>query len=395
MTTIYEYLEKRFSPGLRVYGSLTFMIFQLGKMGVFLLLPALALSEVTGFNVHLCIGIMGLICIVYTVLGGIEAVIWTDVLQSLVLVGGGILCIGVILGAEHFDMGYIMSVAAPEEVNKFYIGDPATFKFWHLLFGACCIQLVAFTSDQAVAQRFLTTPDQKSAARSVWAHAGMVVPASLLFFGLGTALFVFYEARPEALPTSDQNDIIVPWFIATQLPAGIAGLVIAGLFAATMSSVDSGMHSIATTLVNDVYSKVRPGSSDAQRLAVARKIMVVVGITAILAAIFVVSLNPGSLWIFILRVVALFGSTLSGVFLLGVLTKKANANGTVVGIAASLITLLVIWNTMAKPFPTILATAGVLTCFGVGYVASLFFAGDRRLLDNLTLHTLKDGGKKT
>ena len=120
---------------------------------------------------------------------------------------------------------------------------------------------------------FLTTPDSKSAARSAWAHAAMVVPASLLFFGLGTALYVFYASRPGEVPVAGQTDIIVPWFIVQQLPAGFAGLVIAGLFAATMSSVDSGMHSIATTLTNDVYSKLCYVSfaGDATLLATSRQ----------------------------------------------------------------------------------------------------------------------------
>ncbi|MHC4119259.1 MAG: sodium:solute symporter family transporter, partial [Planctomycetota bacterium] len=121
VTTIYEYLEMRFSPGIRIYGSLSFVFLQLAKMGVFLLLPALALATVTGFNVYACILIMGLLCTIYTVLGGIEAVIWTDVLQSCVLVGGGLLCIGTIFAAERFDFSAMMDVAVTEQQNKFHI----------------------------------------------------------------------------------------------------------------------------------------------------------------------------------------------------------------------------------------------------------------------------------
>ena len=389
VTTIYEYLELRFSPGLRVYGSLAFVTYQLGKMGVFLLLPALALATVTGFNVYICIAVMGVLCIVYTVLGGIEAVVWTDVIQSLVLIGGALLCIGVVFLGENFDFAKMTSIAVSDDVNKLYMGNPGTLLFWQFLVGGFFIQLVPFTSDQALAQRFLTTPDEKSAARSVWAHAAMVVPSSLLFFGLGTALYIFYSTRPEMLPGTEQTEIIVPWFIATQLPAGLAGLVIAGLFAATMSSVDSGMHSIATTLVNDVYRKLYPNANDAKQLSVARSVTVVVGLCGTLSAVFVTSLDPNSLWDLILLLVGLLGSTLTGVFLLGVLTRRANARGTVVGIVASMLTLITIRYLPSKPVPGILTSAvGVITCVLVGYVASRLMAGASRDLTDLTVFTL-------
>jgi SSS family transporter len=393
VTTIYEYLEMRFSPGIRVYGSLSFVFLQLAKMGVFLLLPALALATVTGFNVYVCIMVMGLLCTVYTVLGGIEAVIWTDVLQSCVLVGGGLLCISTIFAAERFDFGSMLSVAA--ENDKFHIfnwtGGIDSSVFWVVILGGFFIQLVPFTSDQVIAQRFLTTRDEKSAARSVWAHAGIVVPASLLFFGLGTALFVYYTSRPEMLPGPDvANDAIVPWFIATRLPAGFAGLVIAGLFAATMSTVDSGMHSIATSLVNDVYRKLRPDADDKRRLRVARILTVAAGSFGTISAVLISEMDPDSLWEMILLLVALFGSSLTGVFLLGVFTRRAGARGVALGVAASILSLIML-RTLDIPIHGFLTAAvGVLSCVAVGYVASLILPAQDRPLENLTLATLEN-----
>jgi len=344
VTTIYEYLEMRFSPAIRIYGSLSFVLLQLAKMGVFLLLPALALSTVTGFNVYASIIIMGVLCTLYTVLGGIEAVIWTDVLQSCVLIGGGLLCIGTIFAAEQFDFSNMMDVAV--SAKKFHIfnmeGGINSSVFWVVIIGGFFIQMIPFTSDQVIAQRFLTTRDEKSAARSVWAHAGIVVPASLLFFGLGTALYVYYSSRPEMLPGADvTNDVIVPWFIATRLPAGLAGLVIAGLFAATMSTVDSGMHSIATSLVNDVHRKLRPDADDRQRLKMARILTVAAGLFGTISAVLISKMDPGSLWDMILLLVGLFGSSLCGVFLLGVFTRRASARGVALGVTASIVALIV------------------------------------------------------
>jgi SSS family solute:Na+ symporter len=413
VTSIYEYLELRFSPGVRIYGSLSFVLLQFAKMGVFLLLPALALATVTGLNVYACIIVMGLLCTVYTVMGGIEAVIWTDVLQSFVLLGGGLLCLGTIIAAEDFDFGAMMSVAVTDEVNKFQVfnwtGGIDTNVFWVVLVGGFFIQLVPFTSDQVIAQRFLTTKDEKSAANALWAHAAIVVPASLLFFSLGTALYVFYESRLEMLPSGDvANDSIIPWFIATQLPAGLAGLVIAGLFAATMSSVDSGMHSIATSLVTDVYRKMKPNADDVQLLKIARTLTVVAGLLGTVSALLISTQDPKSLWELILLLIAFFGSTLTGVFLLGVFTQRTSSAGVAVGIVASVVSLIgfklkVILGLLGVAMPAFLldfygtymnihglltAAVGVISCVVVGYVASFVFPHKGRDLNNLTMATL-------
>jgi SSS family transporter len=348
---------------------------------------------VTGFNVYASIIIMGVLCTIYTVLGGIEAVIWTDVLQSCVLVGGGLLCIGMIFAAEEFDFTGMMAVAS--DADKFHIfnmtGGIDSSVFWVVIVGGFFIQLVPFTSDQVIAQRFLTTRDEKSAARSVWAHAGIVVPASLLFFGLGTALFVYYASRPEMLPGADvTNDVIVPWFIATRLPAGLAGLVIAGLFAATMSTVDSGMHSIATSLVNDVHRKLRPDADDKQRLRMARILTVAAGLFGTISAVLISKMDAGSLWKLILLLVGLFGSSLTGVFLLGVFTRRASTRGVALGVVASIMSLIML-RTFDIPIHGFLTAAvGVLSCVVVGYVASIFLPGQDYLLKNLTLATLED-----
>ena len=284
-------------------------------------------------------------------------------MQSCVLLGGGLLCIGTIFAAEQFDFSGMLDVAANE--NKFHVfnmtGGIDSSVFWVVILGGFFIQLVPFTSDQAIAQRFLTTHDEKSAARSVWAHAVIVVPASLLFFGLGTALFVYYASRPEMLPPADvTNDIIVPWFIATRLPAGIAGLVTAGLFAATMSTVDSGMHSVATSLVNDVHRKLRPDADDRQRLRMARILTVAAGLFGTISAVLISKMDAGSLWTLILLLVGLFGSSLTGVFLLGVFTRRASARGVTLGVAASIMSLIMLRTFDIPVHGLLTAAVGVL-----------------------------------
>ena len=392
VVSIYEYLERRFCSGMRAYGSLSFVVLQVAKMGVFLLLPSLALSTVTGLNLYVCIGVMGLLCTVYTVLGGIEAVVWTDVLQSIVLVGGGLLCFGMIIAAEGYDIGAMWDVAT--EGDKFHVftttggWGPGSNTFWVWIVGGFFIQLVPFISDQVPMQRLLTTPDEKSAAKAVWAHAAIVVPASLLFFGLGTALYVFYLSRPELMPPDGNNDIIVPWFIANQLPMGLAGLVIAGLFAATMSTVDSGMHSISTSLVSDIHSKIQPDADDKTRLSVARIITIIAGILGTISAVVISTQDAKSLWDLLLMLMALFGSTLAGVFILGVFTKRAHSLGAAIGVVASVAALVTLRNVDLPIHGVLTAAVGVLTCVLVGYLVSIILPGSQRSLANVTLSEL-------
>jgi len=289
-------------------------------------------------------------------------------------------------------------LAVAGDADKFHIfnmtGGIDSSVFWVVIIGGFFIQMVPFTSDQVLAQRFLTTRDEKSAARSLWAHAAIVVPASLLFFGLGTALYVFYASRPEMLPSGDvTNDAIVPWFIATRMPAGLAGLVIAGLFAATMSTVDSGMHSIATSLVNDVHRKLRPDADDGQRLKMARILTVAAGLLGTMSAVLISRMDAGSLWNLILLLVGLFGSSLCGVFLLGVFTQRASSRGVAVGVAASIMSLIMLRAFDIPIHGFLTAAVGVLSCVVVGYVASIFMPARDRSLKNLTLATLEDAKK--
>jgi SSS family solute:Na+ symporter len=399
LVTIFEYLELRFSPGMRMYGSLSFIGYQLGRMGIVLLLPSLALATVTGFDIYLCIAVMGLLCTVYTVLGGIEAVVWTDVIQTFVLLGGGLVCLVVIAFGVEGGLGGVWDVAV--EHNKFHVfdyeGGLNSTVFWVVIVGGFFTQLVPYVSDQALIQRFLTTPTETLAARAVWVHALIVIPSSLLFFGLGSALFVFFKSHPETMQaTAQSHDIILPWFVATQLPVGLAGLVIAGLFAATMSSVDSSINSVATSLVTDFDRKLRPDVDDASRLRLARVLTIVVGVLATLSAVLVSRLDARSLWDLLLQFAGILGSSLTGIFLLGVFTQRANARGTAIGIVASIVALYIVQG-MKPPLvhSYLYAAVGILTCVIVGYVASIVVGGTTRSLDGLTLKTLERGKEAT
>ena len=251
LTTTYEYLEMRFHPSIRIMGSLLNITYQLGaRMSVVLFLPALALSAVTGVDVVTSIVFMGVIATAYTVLGGIKAVIWTDVVQVVVLLGGAFLCLFIIVGGIDGGLGELMAVASTDDKMhmfdwRFDLTIPTIWLFLILETAGT----LTWPKDQVMMQRVLSTKTPKEAGMSVWTLAAIVVPGSLLFFSLGTALYAFYKLNPDHLSPLLNLDATLPFFIAAELPVGVAGLIIAALFAASMSSLDSSMNSVSTLVV--------------------------------------------------------------------------------------------------------------------------------------------------
>ncbi|HUT35952.1 MAG TPA: sodium/solute symporter [Planctomycetota bacterium] len=390
VTTAYEYLEKRFNLAVRLFGSVSFILYQLGRMGIVVLLPALALSAVSGISVTAAILIMGVLATFYTVLGGIEAVIWTDVLQVFVLMGGAVVCLGVMAaGTEGGLLGLVAQGAAD---HKFHLAnwtwDHTTMAVWVVVLGNFLGVLVPYTTDQAVVQRYLTTRDEKAAARSIWTNAVLSVPASLLFFGIGTALYVFYKSQPWLLDPAQENNAIFASFIARELPAGVSGLVIAGVFAAAMSTLDSSMNSIATAVVTDFYRRFKPSADDRRCLNLARWLTGILGALGTGAALFLASLDIQHLWFFFTSMLGLLGGALAGVFALGIFTRRANGPGALIGAAAGATLSTLAWRCTAIHF-YLYGAVGVVVSFVVGYVASLAFPRAGRSMEGLTLLTLR------
>ncbi|MEM7264023.1 MAG: sodium:solute symporter, partial [Planctomycetota bacterium] len=388
VTSVYEYLEHRFHVAHRLFGAASFVLFQLARMGIVLYLPALALAAVTGLDIVWCIVAMGVLCTLYTVLGGIEAVIWTDVLQVGVLLGGAATALVVVLTGVDGGFETVRETAAAHEKFRWVDArwDWTGPAIGVILLGAVFNNLVPYAGDQAVVQRYLTTADEKQAARAVWTGALMAIPASLLFFFVGTALFVFYSVHPERLNPVGANDQIFAWFIARELPVGVAGLVIAGVFAAAMSSLDSSMNSIAAVLTSDVYRRFGAPRSDAHYLRFARGITLILGAVGTLTALWLAGADVKSLWDVFLGAIGLLGGTMSGLLILGMISTRANSPGAAIGAFASLAALVAAkWVTELSGL--LYAAIGMVTCIVVGYLASLLVPGRVRELTGLTLFT--------
>ena len=391
VTTAYEYLELRFNRPIRQLASGMFILLQFGRIGVVLLLPSIALSVVTGIDVTICILSMGVLCILYTVLGGIEAVIWTDVLQVVVLIGGALLCL--VLIPNRLAGGWNEMIEIGESANRFRLLD---FRwnwqeptFFVILLGAFSQNLISYGSDQAVIQRYLTTKDEETARQSIWTAAILAIPASLLFFMMGTALFAYFKTHPGELdPGLQQADAIFPHFIVHCLPSGVAGLVIAAVFAAAMSSLDSSMNSVAAAVTADFYRRSqRRGNSE---LTVARLVTVLVGVAGTAFAIWM-SRQPDikSLWDAFARYIGLFGGGLCGLFLLAIFTQRTSPVAAFVGLFSSGCVQFAL-NRAAVINPWLYSATGIITCCVIGYaVAGLF--PEKRKITGLSLASATDG----
>ena len=372
VTSAYEYLEIRFHLIIRLLGTVTYSLLQLGRMAIVLYLPALALSVVTGMDQSVCIIIMGVLCTAYTVAGGIEAVIWTDVIQAVLLVGGAIVCVVTVI--SDIDGGPMRFVEMATADNKFDMVDfnwgLTTATLWVILVGNAFTRLGGLTADQAVVQRYLTTPDEKASCRALWTNMLVSIPWALLVFVFGTALYVFYKINPDLLSPTLSTDGIVPLFVVQKIPAGLSGLIVAAVFAAAMSSLDSSMHSMATIWVTDFYARFKPDSSDATRLRLARVLTLLLGVFGTVTALWMASADVKSLWDSFLAVVGLFIGGLAALFALGIFTRRAHWLGVLIGFLASVAVLYwIIQHTKVNFF--LYSAIGFLSCYLVSYLVSL------------------------
>jgi len=393
VTTAYEFLERRFNLPARWFASAQFVLFQFGRMAIVLYLPAVALSTVTGLNVYACVLVMGVLATAYTAMGGIEAVIWTDVVQVVVLTGGAVLAL--FLVAAKVDGGLAGIVATGQAHGKFHTfnwtWDYTVAAVWVMALGSFLSAVSPNTADQSVVQRYLTTRDERAAKKAAWTSALLGIPTAFLFFFLGTALFAFYHAHPQQLPADLDRSAILPLFIMQQMPPGLSGLVIAGIFAAAMSSVDSGMNSVATAVTTDFYRRLRPHRPERRYLNVARIVTLAAGAIATVVALAVArvvtqSQVKGPLDLFF-EIMGLFGGSLGGLFVLGIFTRRASGAGALVGAGLSAAAVFLV-KACTDVHLMLYAGIGLGVCVTAGYLASLLLPAGRKDTTGLTVYTM-------
>jgi len=378
----YEHLEARFGPWARLYAVACYLLTQLARVGTILYLLALALAPLTGISIPALIVVTGVIVLAYTLYGGMAAVIWTDVVQTIVFIGGATACVAVLFAGMPEGPAHLWRLAATHD--KFSLGSYSTdvgqSTVWVVLLYGVFINLQNFGIDQSFVQRYQTADSDAAARRSVWLGALLYLPISAAFLFIGTGLFAYYTARPDLLPAgmTGTPDAVFPHFIARELAGGVAGLVIASVFAAAQSTISSSVNCSATLVLCDIYTRhIRPAASERQRLLVLRLSSLVVGAAGIAMALAMIRIKSAldSWW----QLASIFSGGMLGLFLLGLISHRSRSRHAAAGVAVGV--LLIVWMTFSpgwtgalapwrSPFhPNLIVVIGTMAILIVGGLA--------------------------
>jgi SSS family solute:Na+ symporter len=384
----YEYFGKRFDYGIRVYGSIMFALGHFTKMGFVVYLLALTVSSMTGWTTDYVIVGLGAITIFYTLVGGMEAIIWADVVQGIILWIGALVCIVVLLLAIPGGAAGAFHLITAQ--NKMSLGSPALNlrqpTILVLALYGFFFYLQKYSADQTIVQRYLVAKSDRDALKGIALGASLCVPAWAVFMLIGSLLWAFYKQTGEVLPAFiTKGDQVFPHFISTHIPVGVAGVFLSALFGAAMANLSSDFNSLAVICVEDYYRRLRPESSDRKRLEMGKAFVACIGTCCIVVALTLAHSKGGalSLWYTLSGIVA---GGLAGLFLLGFLSARANRSGAWAGIMASL--LFTVWATLTLNGGKLLnlghwnypwhdytiGVVGHLLLLGVGWLASLLFA---------------------
>ena len=323
----YSLLETRYGVWARLYGSACFLVMQSTRSGFILFLLAILLNTLFGWPVLTIILVAGIATTIYSMMGGISAVVWTDALQSLILIAGTLLCVAII-GFALPDLP--SSFSAAFEAGKFSLGSFSISNwgdetFWVIFVYAMFINLQNFGIDQSFTQRYVAAKSLQSAKRSLMSSAILYLVNTVLFVLIGTMLWMYVQANPSVVPENvlAKSDAVFPWFIANMLPVGVSGLLVAAIAAAAMSTVSSTLNSGATVLLED-YRKRFSSRKDDERANIAFLRMATVGLGVLSIAIGIGVINVKSALTAFWAFQSVLSGGMLGLFLLAMLSKRSN-----------------------------------------------------------------------
>lgn len=387
----YYYLEQRFGVWARTYASVCYILTQLMRTGAILLLLALPLNALFGWDVKKVIILTGLAVTFYSILGGIQAVIWTDAIQGIILILGALVTAAILTFSIPGGPGQLFSIAI--ENNKFSLGSfgPGLSEstFWVVLIYGLFINMQNYGIDQNYVQRYMTTSSDRKARSSALFGSLLYIPVSLVFFYIGTALYSYYTAQPDMLPDElkapGAGDRVFPFFIATGFPAGITGFLIAAIFAAGMSTVSTSINSTATIVLSDFYKRFfNPGAGERTSMKVLYISSFFFGMLGIIIALSLAGVESvlDAWW----SLASIFSGGMLGLFLLGYVSQKVRNKDAVAGVIAGV--LVITWMSLSPiyfkdglllPFRSrfhsnLTIVFGTMTIFLTGFLLSRFFS---------------------
>lgn len=390
----YEYIGTRFGQGGRIYSSFGFLADRIFDLGVTLITTAIPISYMTHWNLPAVILGMGIFTILYTAIGGIEAVVWTNVVQGVILIGGAVLILARLIFAPEVGAPGAVVVEA-YHAGKFSLGsfelswdslfDIDTTTQWLFILAFAINWGRRYITDQHMVQRFLIAKSNREARNGTLWNAFACVPIFVTFMFIGACLYGYYSLSDH--PGPELADNVVPHFLIHELPPGIVGLILAAILAASMSSISGDLNSVATVLTTDYYANFLPNTSDKMRLFFGRAMVIVGGTLAALVGLLLIpDENTASILERAVTIAAILSGGTLGLFMLGFLSRRATREGCYIGIAACLI--FTAWGILTEPKtrildmgfnfemnPILIGVLGHVVLFGVGYVASLVVGG--------------------
>lgn len=379
----YTFLETRFGPWARVYVSTCYLLTQIMRVGTILYLLALTLNAVVGWDIITIIIITGITVTIYSLLGGFEAVVWTDAIQGIILIGGALASIIYILFAMPQGPRQLFAIAANN--NKFGLGsfsiNLSEPTFWVVLVYGIFINLQNYGIDQNYVQRYMASKTEKEAQKSAFWGGMIYVPVSLIFVFIGTALFSFYHSGAATLPGDllGKADRIFPYFMVTQLPPGLTGLLIASVFAAGMSTISTSFNSSATVFLTDYYKRYsKKPITDKKAMKMLYISSLIISLLGIIVAIAMMNVKSAldAWW----KLASIFSGGMLGIFLLAAFSGITKSTGALIGTISGLLVILwmslspILWReqTFASHFHSFLTIVfATTTIFFVGFCSSL------------------------
>ena len=350
----YTYLEQRFGTWARIYVASFWILTQVMRVATILYLLALPMYVLLGWDMRIIILITGVSVLIYSVLGGIKAVVWTDAIQAIVLITGALVTLGIIMFSLPGGVSQFFEVASGH--NKFSLGSLGInfteSTFWVVFIYGLFINMQNYGIDQNYIQRYMSARNEKEAISSALGGGLLYVPVSLLFFLIGTGLFVYYQVYSEALPAefleAGMSDSVFPYFIVNVLPAGLTGLLIASIFAAGMSTISTSLNSSATVILNDFFKRLRPEGDERESVKVLYLSSVVISVLGIIISFYIIRVESAlDIW---WNLAGIFSGGMLGIFLLGYFAGKVENVAAVIGVALGL--LVIIWMSLSPVYFT-------------------------------------------
>ncbi|HEX7895949.1 MAG TPA: sodium:solute symporter [Terriglobales bacterium] len=377
--TAYQLIERRFGPRLRVLTSGLFLLTRAAAEGVRVYAVSIVVSIALGTGELTSIAIITALTLIYTFEGGLAAVIWTDVIQTAIYVGGTLVGVGVIV---HFIPGgwaHIHQIAASSDKFRMFDFTPTFWKpytFWAGVIGGAIFTTASHGTDQLIVQRLLAARNQRQSVAALLTSGAGIFFQFALFLTVGVMLYAYYVIPSKSFGTPDR---IFPTFIVTRMPHGISGLLIAAILAAAMSNLSAALNSLSSSSILDFYLRLRPQTDEQRRLQVSRTATVIWALVLFALAILCLHRIPRVVEVG-LQIASVAYGALLGVFLLGVLTRRATESGAMTGMALGFVTEVYLWQFTAVPWTWWVAIGSAMT-FVVGYVASRGFTAENKIED--------------